>query len=367
MNRALPLLGLIILLGCQEELSINEFEDEFRDYRSELRIEAILDPVNPWNSIVRVDRTILITDITIFDGVDNDSDWVAFTDENQNGKWDQGEPLNDDVGEDGFVGMTDGFGPPPDEGEGDGKQTPGEPHIDEYDEILPHLHHSTATVTLVDLDGNTVIDFIWDPQADSFRVATGPQEGGFSMEFPEMVTVTYGGYRPLVVYDTISYDNQYEFLIVTDEQRITGLVEPLLPPNFIDSLENPMNVDTIEVRAGSNDHLRWLTEPDATVVWILAEEVVGPDSLELVMSHGAEQTYPLDDGRWIGEHMLDFFFPGLYRWTITVPDRAYGAYFYSSLPMRDEQLSNLRDDDGEVVLGIAGSSAASVQYVRILE
>ncbi len=368
MTRALPLVGLILLLGCQEELSIAEFEDEFRDYQSELRIEAILDPVHPERSIVRVDRTILITDITIFDGVDNDSDWVAFTDENQNGKWDVGEPLNDDVGEDGIIGGSDGFGPPPDEGEGDGKQTPGEPHIDEYDEILPQIHVDTATVTLVELEtGNPVIDFVWDPQADSFRVAAGPQESGFSMDTPEMVTVTYGGYRPVPGNYSISYDTRYQFRIDIGGRLITGPVDPLLPPTFIDSLESPLNVDTLVVTAGGDDHLRWLTEPDATVVWILAEKVVGPDSLELVMSHPSNSTDPLDDGSWIGEHMLGFFFPGLYRWTITVPDRAYGAYFYSTLPMRDEQLSNLRDDDGKVVLGIAGSSAASVQYVRILE
>ncbi|MCH7939891.1 MAG: hypothetical protein IID13_09120, partial [Candidatus Marinimicrobia bacterium] len=128
MNRALPLLGLVLLLGCQEQLSIAEFEDEFRDYRSELRIEAILDPVNPWNSIVRVDRTILITDTTLFNGRDDDGDWT----------------LADDVGADGIVGVTDGFGPPPDEGEGNGRPDPGEPHVDEYDEILPQLHDSTA-------------------------------------------------------------------------------------------------------------------------------------------------------------------------------------------------------------------------------
>ncbi len=353
MNRALPLLGLILLLGCQEELSIAEFEDEFRDYRSELRIEAILDPVHPERSIVRVDRTILITDTTLFNGRDDDGDWT----------------LADDVGEDGIVGVTDGLGPPPDEGEGDGQPTPGEPHVDEYDEILPQLHDSTATVTLVELEtGDPVIDFVWDPQADSFRVAAGPLEVGFGALPDEWETVTYGGYRPEVVYyDTISYDKQYQFLIVTDEQRITGPVDPLLPPTFIDSLESPLIADTIKVRAGSGDRLRWLTEPDATVFWVMVEKVVGPDSLEFVHSHPAGPTSKAQSGDWIGQDILSLYFPGLYRWTVTVPNRAYGAYFYSSLPMRDEKLSNLRDenDDDKVVLGIAGSSATRVQYVRI--
>ena len=147
----------------------------------------------------------------------------------------------------------------------------------------------------------------------------------------------------------------------------TGPVEPLRPPTFIDDLESPLLVDTIEVTAGSGDLVRWRTEPDATVFWVEVEKVVGPDSLEFVVSSPHGPTGKAQDGDWIGESILSFFFPGLYRWTVTVPNRAYGAYFYSSLPMRDEQLSNLRDDDGNVVLGIAGSSAARVQYVRILE
>ena len=350
MNRILLIIILTSFWACQEQLNIAEFEDEFRDYRSELRIEAILDPVHPERSIVRVDHTILITDTTIFNGRDDDGDW---------------DPLVDDVGEDGVVGADDGFGPQPDEGEGDGKPTPGEPHVDEYDEILPQLHDSTVAVTLVELGtDNVVIDFVWDPQADSFQVVAGPVESGLSFELPEMVTVTYGGYRPLT-YDSISYDKQYEFRIVTSEQVITGPVDPLRPPTFLVD-EHTMIGDTIVVTAGSDDRVQWLTEEDATVVWVLMEEVVGPDSLKISMSHASENSEQLDDGSWIGEHLLGVFFPGLYRWTITVPDRAYGAYFYSGLPMRDEQLSNLRDDNGQVVLGIAGSSADYVQYVRIV-
>jgi len=70
---------------------------------------------------------------------DEDGDWVAFSDDNGNGVWDEGEVLNDDVGRDGArfgdVGYTG-----PDEGEGDGLPTQGEPHfgktdIDESDQI----------------------------------------------------------------------------------------------------------------------------------------------------------------------------------------------------------------------------------------
>lgn len=63
---------------------------------------------------------------------DEDGDWDAFTDRNDNGVWDPDEPLNDDVGEDGIGPVDAGyFGP--DEGEGDGKPTPGEPDFDALD------------------------------------------------------------------------------------------------------------------------------------------------------------------------------------------------------------------------------------------
>lgn len=68
------------------------------------------------------------------DGIDNDNDWVPFTDLNGNGKWDadENEPLNDDVGKDG-VGPFDRQYIGPDEGEGDGLPTDGEPHFDKTD------------------------------------------------------------------------------------------------------------------------------------------------------------------------------------------------------------------------------------------
>ena len=63
---------------------------------------------------------------------DEDGDWVGFTDNNNNGVWDEGEALNDDVGMDG-LGPNDFGYPGPDEGEADGMPTPGEPNFDFLD------------------------------------------------------------------------------------------------------------------------------------------------------------------------------------------------------------------------------------------
>lgn len=63
---------------------------------------------------------------------DEDGDWDAFTDRNENGTWDEDEPLNDDVGMDGIGPADEGYYGP-DEGEGDGRPTEGEPDFDALD------------------------------------------------------------------------------------------------------------------------------------------------------------------------------------------------------------------------------------------
>jgi len=87
-------------------------------------------PGNPYNGID--DDEDGMVDERRDDGIDNDGDWDPYTDLNGNGKWDPGEPLNDDLGKDG-VGPFDRQYKGPDEGEGDGKPTPGEPDFDRTD------------------------------------------------------------------------------------------------------------------------------------------------------------------------------------------------------------------------------------------
>jgi len=63
---------------------------------------------------------------------DENGDWTGFTDINDNGQFDESEPLNDDVGADG-VGPLDLSYSGPDAGEGDGMPTDGEPNYNETD------------------------------------------------------------------------------------------------------------------------------------------------------------------------------------------------------------------------------------------
>lgn len=87
-------------------------------------------PGNPWDG--KDNDEDGMTDEARDNNIDDDHDWTPFTDLNGNGQWDIGEPLNDDVGADG-VGPFDLQYTGPDEGEGDGKPTHGEPNFDETD------------------------------------------------------------------------------------------------------------------------------------------------------------------------------------------------------------------------------------------
>jgi hypothetical protein len=65
---------------------------------------------------------------------DEDANWKSYTDLNHNGKWDPGEPLNDDVGTDGIGPLDPGYtGPDADGSEGDGKPEQGEPDFGNLD------------------------------------------------------------------------------------------------------------------------------------------------------------------------------------------------------------------------------------------
>ena len=87
-------------------------------------------PGNSYNNIDDDEDGMVDEDMN--DGKDNNNDWVAYEDLNGNGKWDTNEPLNDDVGKDG-LGPFDLEYVAPDEGEGDGQPTTGEPNFDTTD------------------------------------------------------------------------------------------------------------------------------------------------------------------------------------------------------------------------------------------
>jgi len=378
MNRRIGYTGLWAVLialfsgvSCEKELDISEFSDEFAEFQTELRIEAIFCPGNPMNSIVRIDRTIGVDDTVVYNGRDDDGDWMSFSDDNNNGKWDSGEALNDDLGEDGIEGRDGGF-PVRDKGEGNGRPDQGEPHIDEYDETLPLIHDSTAQVFITHIPSGQEFQFHWTAKADSFLIyRTGARFNDENDEEElESENVYYGAYRPNSIAGfSLECGCEYEFKVISEKYDlvVTGRTVPLPPAVFLDSLY-ARNGDTLYFNFNESNDIRWISDPMTSTYYVMMEQILLPDSIQIIYTH---PSFPIEaltrqnGGNPIGIEPLFGLFPGLYRITVSVMDPNYGRYYYSDLALKDPQKSNLRDQNGNPVMGCVGSISETRQYIRI--
>ncbi|MFH1212682.1 MAG: hypothetical protein V1681_01210 [Candidatus Neomarinimicrobiota bacterium] len=366
------ILGL--LPACEKELDLAQFKDDFGSYQPEIRIEAIINTVQVselgtnHQVVVRVDRSITVDDTTVFNGRDDNGNWQSYTDENGNGQWDSGEPLNDDLGEDGMIGQENGF-PIRDKGEGNGKPDYGEPNVDEYDEILPLLHETTAIVSLTNLTRQQNYSLIWCGIAATFQYL------GYNREDPlaNVYQSSYGGY--VSTSDIISNSDTndiFEFSIELPDRglTVTGQTRLIPPAVFLDFLL-PKVLDTLYVPYGIQGGIMWRSDPRATIYCVRVEFVdeSNPDHL-LIYEHPNVANRELtvkNGGIPIGfEPIASDLTPGLYHIIVTTMDENYSRYYYSSLPLKDPEKSNLRDQDGNVVMGVAGSKAEAGTYLRIL-
>jgi hypothetical protein len=113
----------------------------------------------------------------------------------------------------------------------------------------------------------------------------------------------------------------------------------------------------------------WESDPRCAVYYIKIEKVERPDSLVLMYDYS---DYPLEDlkdynqGRPVGViPIIAEIVPGLYLLTVSALDENYGRYYYSNLPLKDPQKTNLRDQDGNPVMGVFGSQASKSIFIRI--
>jgi len=364
MTILLPLL-LIILGACTEELSIADFADDFENYEVELRIEGILDHSNFSKSIIRIDRTILVTDTSLFNGFDDNGDWESYTDENGNGKWDEGEALNDDVG-----GEFQGPDQPP-LGQGNGIPDPGEPHVDDYIEVLPQVHDSSmVSVVLRDsLSSALVAEFIWEAQAVSFDVSFGPGGPPDVAAQNPYIRYTYGGYVPEAQYAGVQLDSSrsYTVEITTPSGRIISASTDIIPsPKNLNWENTTWDNDTLVTPANNYAYLTWNNPPKSFFGALKLDLYFRPDSIKEFYSYtraafkiDSKTDLPLFQENFVG-------FPlGMYHLTISSINNSYGNYIYSGLPLSDRALSNWRDQDGNVVIGNLGSRSSFSFYLRL--
>jgi hypothetical protein len=134
---------------------------------------------SPGNPYDRIDNNLNgLIDERRDNNIDDNRNWIPYSDLNRNGKWDPGELLNDDVGRDG-LGPTDPNYTGPDEGEGDGIPTHGEPDFDETDIGESDMIGLTAmTIRILDNShGPTGLwiqndEVMWDAMNNGFRDTT---------------------------------------------------------------------------------------------------------------------------------------------------------------------------------------------------
>jgi len=63
-----------VWFSCEKDLNISDFKDEFGNYQAELKIEGLLHPDKPEDSIIRIIKTSVITDNDLYNGIDDDGD-----------------------------------------------------------------------------------------------------------------------------------------------------------------------------------------------------------------------------------------------------------------------------------------------------
>ncbi|MBT7578077.1 MAG: hypothetical protein HN633_04785 [Candidatus Marinimicrobia bacterium] len=354
---------IIGMLSCTEDLSIADFADDFESYEQELRIEGILNLTDFSKSVIRVDKTILITDTSLYNGIDDNGDWVSYSDLNGNGVWDEDEPLNDDIGIK-QPGPSGGY-----EGRGNGIADPGEPHIDDYLEILPQIHDASllAVVLRETLSQIPIAEFEWSDSAAYFDEGFGAHGPPSEIAEATFIRYYYGGYIPTPESDEVELVVGKEYTIeltTTDGKTISASTTPIAPPLNLEWPETTVDIDTFIVSIDNYASLSWNTPIETNFCGVIMDEVFPGDSLRGFYSSMAvainidDTGLPVFPANFVGIPL------GLYKLSLESYSYEYGNYVYSGLPLRDRALSNWRDQDGNVVLGAFGAKSPIEFYVR---
>ncbi len=312
---------LIILIStfwfsCEKDLKITDFEDDFGNYEPELKVEAILRPDNPKESIIRMYSTISVTDISILNGIDDD-------------------------------------------GDGD---------IDEYDEILDKIQDSTATVKITDLSNGIVYDFEYVDSADSFFTYTETE----IFDYTESI-VYYKGYKLKQTDSEISLGYMTNYRIDIDsklfDKEITGETTTYPCVEFIDTLYT-FDQDTIIMNIKDEKEIFWKSNLEVSAYVVSLEEYIpGIGFVNLYSYRMSRDNDFLDKypNYSIGRNFLFGLEEGYFMFTVEALNPDYGKYLFSQLPLNDPQRTNLRDKSGSPVMGSFGSITSKSIIVKIVK
>lgn len=263
------LIILILFVGCERDIPITDFSDDYSSYESQIKFEAIIMP-DAETALVRADQVARVDDVDLFDCEDNDDDWnyyycettqisyesksecesadacnsecslhlyqcLSECDGDDNlltyatladckqycDNWPDGFCLTDDVGSDGQAALdADGDGnydnkiagdiPLDEDGsEGNGEPDCNEPRVDEYDETLQGIHLELCDIVMYDPNGKK-LQFTFSDNASSFFTGSGYSEGWKPVEEYYYETVNYGAYIPDLESDESDADFDFQ-------------------------------------------------------------------------------------------------------------------------------------------------------------
>ena len=320
---SLVMLLVMMFLSCERELDVADFRDDFGNYQPELKVEGLLHRDNPEDSIIRIIRTEAITESDVFDGIDND---------------------------------------------GDGE-------IDEYDETLPLIQDTTASVTVTNLNSGEEYEFQYVTVAEELIIR---HYEGESKVFGD------GGYKPKSDRFQVELYAQYRLEIYSKafDQTITGVTTVYPPVEFI-NIDTLSIIDDERITLTSDDEkaIYWRSDFDvtsyfvtvATVVELLGRSLENEQFVESVSSFSLSRDKELTEKYDVSIGIENFFVGReanagkILSITVEALSPEYGRYIFSSLPLNDAQRSNLRDQDGKPVMGAFGATAAKSIQVAIEE
>ncbi len=322
---SLVMLLVMTSLSCERELDVADFRDDFGNYQPELKVEGRLQQDNPEDSIIRIIRTVAITESDVFNGIDDD---------------------------------------------GDGE-------IDEYDETLPLIQDTTAIVTVTNLNSGEEYEFQYVTVAEKFLIRNYEDAVGES----ERKVFADGGYKPKSDRFQVELYAQYRLEIYSKafDQTITGVTTVYPPVEFIniDTL-SIIDDDRITLKSDGEKAIYWRSDFDvtsyfvtvATVVELLGRSLENEQFVESVSSYSSSRDKDLTEKHGVSIGIENFFVNReanagkILSITVEALSPEYGRYIFSSLPLNDAQRSNLRDQDGKPVMGAFGATAAkSIQVV----
>ena len=212
-------------LSCERELDVADFRDDFGNYQPELKVEGRLQQDNPEDSIIRIIRTVAITESDVFNGIDDD---------------------------------------------GDGE-------IDEYDETLPLIQDTTAIVTVTNLNSGEEYEFQYVTVAEKFLIRNYEDAVGEG----DRKGIADGGYKPKSVRFQVELYAQYRLEIYSKafDQTITGVTTVYPPVEFVDiDTLSTFDDDRITLKSDDEKAIYWSSDLDVTSYHVTVEI---PDRIHL--------------------------------------------------------------------------------------